>query len=75
MDTKGYGFITEEVEKKDYFFHFSGALDKVRQNDVVSFEVEIGKKGPKAVNIKMITKADVTLEVQNGKMGSSTSKM
>jgi len=51
-DTKGYGFITETQSKKDYFFHFSGMLDKVRKDDLVNFELVEGKKGLKAVNIK-----------------------
>ena len=52
-DTKGYGFITEDVEKKDYFFHFSGMLDKVRKDDKVSFELQDGQRGVKAVNISI----------------------
>ena len=51
--TKGFGFITGE-DGKDIFFHFTGTLDKVVKDDNVSFEVEEGQKGPKAVNVKRI---------------------
>lgn len=53
---KGYGFITDDVDNtKDYFFHFSGVVNgSVKKDDNVSFELETGSKGLKAVNIKPI---------------------
>jgi CspA family cold shock protein len=54
-DTKGYGFIKENNSDKEYFFHFSGALDKVRKDDDVSFELdEKGQRGVKAVRVKKL---------------------
>jgi CspA family cold shock protein len=52
-DMKGFGFITGEDEK-DYFVHQSGLGDGVRinENDEVSFDVEQGDRGLKAVNVK-----------------------
>jgi len=52
---KGYGFITDEAGK-DIFFHRSnvketGFRDTLKQGDVVSFEVQNGQKGKRAVNI------------------------
>lgn len=52
---KGYGFITDETGK-DIFFHRSnvketGFRDTLKQGDVVSFEVQNGQKGKRAVNI------------------------
>ena len=52
---KGYGFITDEGGK-DIFFHRSnvketGFRDTLKQGDVVSFEVQNGQKGKRAVNI------------------------
>jgi CspA family cold shock protein len=49
---KGFGFIIGE-DGKQYFVHSTG-LDSgvsVRENDAVSFEVEKGDKGPKAVKV------------------------
>lgn len=52
-DVKGFGFITKE-DNTDIFVHASGLLDRVKQNDVVLFDVEEGKKGPKAVHVKKL---------------------
>lgn len=52
-DMKGFGFITGDDEK-DYFVHQTGLAEGVRLNDEdrVTFEVEEGDRGPKAVNVK-----------------------
>jgi len=50
--TNNYGFITGE-DSKDYFVHQSGVNDNatLRENDKVTFDVEQGDRGPKAVNV------------------------
>ncbi|MFH1801933.1 MAG: cold-shock protein [archaeon] len=51
--SKGFGFITAE-DGKDVFVHQS-ALEEgmtLNENDEVTFDVEDGEKGPKAVNVK-----------------------
>ena len=54
-ETKGYGFIIDnDKPNKDYFFHVSKIIDPVRKDDKVSFDIEQGKKGECAVNIKLI---------------------
>ena len=52
--TKGFGFITPAHGGQDIFGHVSGLYDEIRENDKVSFEVENGKKGLNAVNVKVI---------------------
>ena len=52
-DTKGFGFIRDEESKKEYFVHVSGLVDKIRENDAVTFDVQEGKKGLNAVNVKL----------------------
>jgi CspA family cold shock protein len=37
-----------------FFVHVSGLVDKVRENDNVSYEVEQGRKGLNAVNVRVI---------------------
>jgi cold shock protein len=51
---KGFGFI-EADDGKDYFVHQTGLNEGVilRENDAVSFDVEEGDRGPKAVNVSM----------------------
>lgn len=51
---KGFGFITNTDENgKDIFVHVSGLQDEVREGDEVTYEVEQGRKGPKAVNVTL----------------------
>ena len=51
---KGFGFIKEENSPKEYFVHSSGLKDNIKENDVVSFDLEQGKKGLNAVNVKRV---------------------
>ncbi len=52
-ETKGFGFITPSNGGSEVFVHSSGLIDKIRENDSVEYEVEQGKKGPNAVNVKV----------------------
>jgi CspA family cold shock protein len=51
-DAKGFGFIKTE-SGKEVFVHSSGLVDKIRENDNVTFDITEGKKGPNAVNVKL----------------------
>jgi cold shock protein len=51
-EAKGFGFITDS-EGKDVFVHVSGLKQEIRQNDRVVFEVQDGRKGPNAVNVRL----------------------
>jgi len=51
-ETKGYGFIKEEGTGKEYFVHVTGLVDRVGENEEVTFDIEDGKKGPTAVNVR-----------------------
>lgn len=53
-DSKGFGFIKPSDGGDDLFVHISGLVDEIRENDLVSYEVERGKKGLNAVNVKVI---------------------
>ena len=53
-ETKGFGFITEEGVEKDHFVHISGLIDEIREGDEVDFDLQEGKKGLNAVNVKVI---------------------
>ena len=52
-DTKGYGFIKEDESGKEYFVHVSGLVDEINENDKVTFDLEEGRKGLTAVNVKL----------------------
>lgn len=51
-DTKGYGFIVDSNSKQEYFVHVSGLIDEIREDDTVTFELQEGRKGLNAVNVK-----------------------
>lgn len=53
-ETKGFGFIIPGNGDGEIFVHVSGLVDKIRENDEVSYEVENGKKGLNAVNVKLV---------------------
>jgi CspA family cold shock protein len=53
-ESKGYGFITTE-DGGDIFVHYSSiqgnGFKTLVEGDAVSFDIEEGTKGPKAVNV------------------------
>ena len=51
-ETKGFGFITPDQSGKEVFVHVTGLQDEIREGDEVTYEVEDGKKGPSAINVK-----------------------
>jgi CspA family cold shock protein len=52
-ESKGFGFITDLESKNEYFVHVSGLNDQVRENDEVTFDLQDGRKGLNAVNVKL----------------------
>lgn len=51
---KGFGFISQEDTRTEIFVHSTGLIDEIRENDRVAYDVETGKKGLNAVNVKVI---------------------
>ncbi|MBI9065753.1 MAG: cold shock domain-containing protein [Salinivirgaceae bacterium] len=52
-EVKGFGFIKDEESSKEYFVHSSGLKDRINEDDEVTFDLEEGKKGLNAVNVKL----------------------
>jgi len=52
-ETKGFGFIKDEETGKEYFVHVSGLVDKIQEDDDVTFELTEGRKGLNAINVKL----------------------
>ena len=55
--SKGFGFITGE-NKEDYFVHMSGLHEYfkgrgLRTGHKVSFDVDFGMRGHKAINVRL----------------------
>lgn len=54
-ETKGFGFIRDNVDGKEYFVHITGVKETtLNENDEVSFELIEGKKGLNAVNVTLL---------------------
>ncbi|HSI90187.1 MAG TPA: cold shock domain-containing protein [Adhaeribacter sp.] len=53
-DSKGYGFIKDHETQESVFVHVNALTTPIKENDKVTFEVEMGQKGPTAVRVKLI---------------------
>ena len=53
-DDKGYGFIKDSKTQESVFVHINSLIDRIQQNDKVTFEVEMGVKGKNAVAVKKL---------------------
>jgi len=51
---KGFGFIKHDDSNQETFVHASGLIDQIKEGDKVEFDVQNGKKGLNAVNVKLI---------------------
>ncbi len=49
---KGFGFIKDLETQESVFIHVNQLAEPIKENDKVIFEVEMGHKGPSAVNVK-----------------------
>ena len=53
-DSKGFGFIKESDTQEKYFVHVNGLLETIKENDMVTFELERGLKGLNAICVKKV---------------------
>jgi len=55
---KGYGFI-EQKDGKDLFVHYTGikgdGFKNLQEGDDVEFDIDDGQKGPKAINVQIVS--------------------
>ena len=52
-NAKGFVFIKDSDSDQEYFVHVSGLVNEIKEGDSVSFELQEGKKGLNAVNVKL----------------------
>lgn len=52
-DSKGYGFIKDSDTGDSIFVHVNGLNEPIKEGNKVTFEVEMGHKGPNAVRVKL----------------------
>jgi len=51
---KGFGFISQNDNRNEIFVHVTGLIDEIHENDQVEYDVQEGKKGLNAINVKVI---------------------
>ncbi|GGG07588.1 cold shock domain-containing protein [Pontibacter sp. HSC-14F20] len=55
IESKGFGFITEDETNEDFFVHVTGLNGlQIQQHDRVAFDTQEGKKGINAVNVQRL---------------------
>ena len=53
-ESKGFGFIKEDGTDTDHFVHVSGLIDEIREGDTVEYDLQEGKEGMNAVNVRVL---------------------
>lgn len=53
-ESKGFGFIVDAHSAQEIFVHVTGLVDEIREDDEVAYEVREGKRGPNAINVRVI---------------------
>jgi cold shock CspA family protein len=52
-ESKGYGFIKDLKNQASVFVHINGLLEQVKENDKVTFEIEMTHKGASATKVQI----------------------
>ena len=50
--TKGFGFIKGD-DGQEVFVHVSNLKDEIQENDIVTYDTEVGNRGVNAVNVRL----------------------
>lgn len=53
-ELKEFGFIKDYKTEKEYYVNASGLSEPIHEHDEVSFELQEGKKGMNAINVKVL---------------------
>lgn len=53
-ESKGYGFIKDKETQESIFVHVNNVEEEIKENNMVTFEMGTGPKGPTAVKVKVI---------------------
>lgn len=51
-EAKGFGFIKGE-DGQEIFVHATGLNENISENDYVSYDTEVGKRGVNAINVSL----------------------
>ena len=53
-NAKGFGFIKDLVSQQSVFVHANNLETPINENDKVSFQIEMGPRGPAAIKVKVL---------------------
>lgn len=53
-NAKGIGFITVKDSEEEIFVHSTNLIENIKENDLVTFDVKKGDKGPNAVRVSLL---------------------
>jgi len=53
-EVRGFGFIKVDETEEELFVHKTNVQGTIRENDAVEFEIEKGKKGLNAVDVRVV---------------------
>lgn len=53
-DSKGYGFIEQQITQEKFFVHSTRLKAPVQENDKVKFKIEKGEKGWVAIDVEKV---------------------
>lgn len=51
---KGYGFIKDADTGESIFVHVNNTLEEIKENNLVTFEIQPGLKGPEAAKVQVV---------------------
>lgn len=54
IDEKLFGFLIDEETGEEVHVPVAGLIDEIKKNDKVTYRVENGKKGPEAVEVRVV---------------------
>lgn len=52
-ESKGFGFIKDAQTQESVFVHVKNVLEEIKEGNLVTYEVEMGVKGPTATQVKI----------------------
>lgn len=52
-ESKGFGFIKDLDTKQDVFVHANNVIGEIKEGNLVTYEVEMGQRGPNAVRVQI----------------------
>lgn len=54
IDEKLFGFLVDEETGHEVHVPVAGLIDEIKKNDKVTYRIEEGKKGPEAVDVRVV---------------------